>query len=84
VFPHDFLSVLCSIETQQSGLTINYCLKIDGTTPDHLQILQHIPGIIDFQIDPIMLMPQQQFAPIAEISIFHVNPWFAKIRQAKK
>src|SRR5262249_55591693 len=73
------LGVVRAVETEDGRLVVVNRFQVDGSSPDVLDIRQRVPGLVQLQIYPIMLVSQQQFAPVAVVPVDRVDPRLAEV-----
>ena len=72
-----------AVEGKHGGLALDERLQMNRPAPDELDVRQGVGRLIQAQLDAGVLVPQQQFAAVAEIAVYYINPRFAEVRQAE-
>src|SRR5262245_45720975 len=49
-----------------------------------MEVCHYILRLALAQVNTLMPVPQEQFATVAEIAVYHKDPWSAVIRQAEE
>src|SRR5262249_27234751 len=65
-------------------LIVHDRLQMDRPAPDGLYVCQRVGRLVQLQVEPVMLVPQEQFAAVAVVAVHHVNPRFAEVGQAEQ
>ena len=76
--------VLRPIEGQPRRLVFDHSLQMNGPAPDKLQIRERVGCLIQPKVYARMFVPQQQLAPIMEITVHNGDPGLTKIRKAEQ
>ena len=66
------------------GLPSTSGLQVDRPAPDELEVGQGVGRLVEAQVDPVVLVPQQQFAAVAEVAVYYIDPRFSEVRQAEQ
>src|SRR5205823_5663686 len=78
------LRVIGAVEAEHRRLSVEDRLQVDRARPDVLYVGQRVPGLVQLQIYPIMLVPQQQFAAVAVVAVDDVDPRLAEVGQTEE
>src|SRR5262245_6298738 len=73
-----------AVKGKRGWLAIDERLQVDGPAPHELEVRQGVRRLIEFEIDPVVFVPQQEFTPVAIIAVYYINPRFAEVCQAKQ
>src|SRR6185312_7232907 len=82
--PDGLLLVFGSVEGEQHGLVVDHGFQVNGPPPYILYVGEGVLRLVHFQIYPIMVVPQQEFAAVAMVPVGNVYPRFAEVRQAEE
>src|SRR5581483_10744234 len=78
-----FNAVFIAVEGKHGGLAIDERLQMHRPAPDKLNVRQGVGRLIQAQLDAGVLVFEQQFAAVAEIAVYYINPRFSEVRQAE-
>src|SRR5262245_42193306 len=84
VVSQGFHRVVRAVEGEHGRLLLDDGVQVDRPTPNILDIRQRISSTVQFQVDSVMLMTEQQLAPIAMVAVHHVYPRLAKVCQTEQ
>src|SRR6266542_858413 len=76
--------VLASVVAQHGGLALDDGREADRPLPDAHQRLQRLLRVVAAQIDPLVIVSQEELSAVLEIRIFHVDEGIARIGELKK
>src|SRR3989338_2493679 len=79
-----FFHVLLSREAEPLLTSLHYSVDVDGAAPDQEEIPQSVFGVIDPQIDPFILMMQEELSAVSVVSVFHYNDRASHVGQAEE
>lgn len=71
-------------EAEEDHVIVDARLEMDRTLPDLVNILERFDGRLDFDIQPVVLVRQIQFAAVGVIAIDDIYEGLAHIRQMVK
>src|SRR6266542_4430667 len=73
-----------SVVAQHGGLALDDGREADRPLPDAHQRFQRLLRVVAAQIDPLVLVSQEELSAVLEIRIFHVDEGIARIGELKK
>src|SRR5436189_360003 len=71
-----------AVERQGGRLAVNERMQVHGPAPDELDVGQGLGGVVQSQVNAVVLVFEKQFTAVAVIAVHHVNPRPAVVSQA--
>src|SRR5207237_2614264 len=59
-------------------------LQVHRAAPDELEVGQHVGRLVEAEVHPVVLVPQQQFAAVAVVAVHYIDPRLPEVRQAEQ
>src|SRR5678816_684557 len=70
---HLLLGLVLTVEAQAHALALHLGHQVAGPAPDGLEVPERLPGVVRLEILTIVLVGQQQLAPVLEVPVHHLD-----------
>src|SRR5207237_4609018 len=76
--------LLLAVEGHQRGFVVDGRQQVRRPAPDYLKIAKGVGGMIQTEVDAVVLVQQKQLPPVPVVPIVYVNPRLAIVRQTEQ
>src|SRR5690349_18935353 len=60
---------LAAVEAEEDHVVVDPCLKMHGSAPDAVDVLERFDGELDLDIQPVVFVGEVQFAAVAVVAV---------------
>src|SRR5262245_62923732 len=72
------------VKRQKGGTPVDTGLDMHRPRPDAVEVAQRVLGVVEFQVDPEMVMMEVKLIPIPIVAVLDTDDWLAEIRQTEQ
>ena len=72
------------VKGHQAWLIVDDGVQMDRPPPNCPHIAQGVGGLVQLQVNPLVIVLEQQFAAVAVVGVGHVNPRLPEVRQSEE